>query len=427
MSSYYARRTRSCRRNVRVMHGLVLATIGLLTVACSNDVPKQAASEKPGNHRPMDVAAGDTASSAGPTADEHTEAGDHVTLTPDAMHTADIVVQRVDAQLADVPGEELEVPGQVESDPRRIALVSSRIAGRIEGLNVVEGDRVRAGQPVAQLFSTEFLVVQADVQQAVRRAGTLAGTPDETGARALVNAARQRLRLTGASEADVEALVNGGEVRTTLALRAPISGSIITRHVLPGAGVEPGTPVLTVADLSVIDVVAEVPERAIPLVRIGQRATVSIAAFPEMRVNGEVERLKDALNPETRTLQAVIHVVNRAGRLRPGMFASVRLLVSTRASLSSGAEGRGTASLLIVPDAAIVTDGERRFVFVETALRSFQRREVRIAPLAPPGAAAQRVASVVVTDGLRAGERIVIQGAFTLKSELAKAALADDH
>lgn len=89
-------------------------------------------------------------------------------------------------------------------------------------------------------------------------------------------------------------------------------------HILPGAAVEAGAPIFTVADLSVIDVIAEVPERNLPQVRTGQRATVSIAAFPDMRFEGRVERLRDALNPETRTLRAVIHVPNGSRRLRPG-------------------------------------------------------------------------------------------------------------
>ena len=78
-------------------------------------------------------------------------------------------------------------------------------------------------------------------------------------------------------------------------------------------------------------------------------------------------------------------------------------------------------------EAAVVTDGERRFVFVEVGPRAYARREVRVAPLAPPGSSAPRATSVAVRDGLRAGERVVVSGAFTLKSELAKASLADDE
>jgi multidrug efflux pump subunit AcrA (membrane-fusion protein) len=84
-------------------------------------------------------------------------------------------------------------------------------------------------------------------------------------------------------------------------------------------------------------------------------------------------------------------------------------------------------STLTIPESAIVTDGERRFVFVETGPRAYERREVRTTPLSSPGSATQRIARVIVQDGLRAGERVVVRGAFTLKSELAKASLSDEH
>ena len=359
---------------------------------------------------------------------EHAGAGaDRVTLTEAALRTAGIAVAPVAATPASAGGVGFEVPGQVEVDPRRVALVSSRIAGRVERLAAVEGDRVGAGQLVAYLYSPAFLVAQADLAQAERRAALLAGTEDARGARALADAARRRLRLMGAGEAEVRRAAAGDEPQAALALRAPLAGSVMEAHVLAGAAVEPGAPVFTVADLTVVDVVAEVPEQSLPLVRTGQRATVGIAAFPALRFDGEVERLRDALNPETRTVRAVIHVPNVGRRLRPGMFATVRLEVATGEALGASSAAGAGAAVLTIPEAAVVTDGERRFVFVEVGTRAYERREVRVTPLAPSGSSAPRAASVAVRDGLRAGERVVVSGAFTLKSELGKASLADDE
>ena len=366
-----------------------------------------------------------SSSSAAPT-------NNRITLAEAAFATAGIAVAPVDVLRADASGVALSVPGQVELDPRRVALVSARIAGRVERLTAVEGDRVSAGETVAYLYSPEFLTAQVDLAQAQRRARLLAGTPDDSGARALVEAARRRLRLMGSSDGEIERAAGDGDPASVLALRAPLDGSIMEAHLLPGAAVEPGAPIFTVADLSVIDVVAEVPERSLPLVRTGQRARVSIAAFPNLQFNGTVERLRDALNPATRTVRAVIHVPNASHRLRPGMFATVQLDVSLRDALAAGgaprpaSPGAGSA-VLTIPETAVVTDGERRFVFVEVGLRTYERREVRIAPLSPPGSTVSRALSVVVQDGLRSGERVVVTGAFTLKSELAKASLAEEE
>lgn len=96
-------------------------------------------------------------------------------------------------------------------------------------------------------------------------------------------------------------------------------------QALAGAAVEAGSPLFKIADLSVVNVVAEVPERALPLLRVGERATITLAAYPTLRFERRVERLRDQLDPTTRTVKAIIHVANADPALRPGMFATVTL------------------------------------------------------------------------------------------------------
>jgi membrane fusion protein, heavy metal efflux system len=348
-----------------------------------------------------------------------------VTLSEAAMMTAQIQIQPVTVGAPALASPGLEVPAQVEFDPRRVAVVSPRTDGRVEQLTVVEGDRVRAGQVLAFLNSREFLVAQSDLQQASRRATLLAGGPDAAGASALLQAARRRLALLGVPEGEIARVESGGEAGLYLPLAAPFNGSIVKAHILTGQAVHSGDPVFTVADLSVVDVIAEVPERSLPMVRVGQGASVSLAAFPAEPFAGRVERLRDELNPETRTVRAVIHVSNTNGRLRPGMFATVRLVVPSSSYSQLRTAGENEGGVLTIPESALVTDGEKRYVFVQTAPRTFERREVQIAPLAPPGSSLVNSAFVLVRGGLTAGEHVVTRGAFTLKSELAKAGLGD--
>jgi hypothetical protein len=181
-------------------------------------------------------------------------------------------------------------------------------------------------------------------------------------------------------------------------------------HLLTGAAVEPGAPVFTVADLSVIDVVAEVPERSLPLVRTGQRASVRIAAFPAMRFEGEVERLRDALNPETRTVRAVIHVPNSSRRLRPGMFATVQLAVATRDALalaSGGADAGAAATWGVTAPCSVPNRPSSRTATgalclsrLGSAPDAARSAWPRFAHPAPPPRALWRSSR----DGLRAGE-----------------------
>lgn len=362
-------------------------------------------------------------------ADEHAEDSKApiVTLSEPAMLTAQIQIEAVRVGAPALVSSGLEVPAQVEFDPRRVAVISPRTDGRLERLTVVEGDRVRAGDAVALINSREFLVAQSDLQQAARRASLMAGSADSSGVGALLQAARRRLLLLGVGEGEIGRLEAGGEPSLYLPLVAPFAGSIVKSHVLAGQAVHSGDPVFTVADLSVVDVIAEVPERSLSMVRVGQGATVSVAAFPTQPFVGRVEGLRDELNPETRTVRAVIHVSNTNGRLRAGMFATVRLAVASNTfpELRTAGEIDRTAGLLTIPESAVVTDGDKRYVFVQTAQRTFERREVLIAPLAPPGSSLVNSSFVLVRSGLRAGEQVVTRGAFTLKSELAKAGLGD--
>jgi RND family efflux transporter MFP subunit len=328
----------------------------------------------------------------------------------------------VEAARAETPEQTLEAPGQIEFDPRRVALVTTRTAGRIEQLAAVEGDHVRAGQPVARLYSPAFHTAQTDFLLAVRRAAQLQGTADEAGAVAVLRATRRRLVLLGVSQDEIAGLESGGEPVDYLTLAAPFDGSIIEAHTLPGAAVEAGATLFRVADLSVVDVVAQVPERALPLVRVGQAASVAIGAYPDLRFAGHVERLHDELDPTTRTLGAVIHVPNRSRRLRPGMFATVRFGIR-----GTVGEPGALGVVVTIPDAALVTDGDARYVFVEVSPRTFERRQVEVASLVPPGSAAATGSRVMVRRGVASGERVAVRGAFTLKSELAKAALAEDE
>ena len=310
------------------------------------------------------------------------------------------------------------VPGRVEVEPDRQALVTPRVAGRLERLHAAVGDRVTQGQVVADLYSRDYANAQADLAHAGRRAKVLRGTVDEADALALLEAARRRFMLTGADRMEAESIIAGGDPEPLLRVRAPFAGSLVEAGALPGSAVEPGTVLFRIVDLREVDVIADVPEAQLAQLRRGQRAFVTIAAFPDMRFEGTVERIRDELDPTTRTVGAVLHVPNPRGMLRPGMFASVALAVPAPAR---GLEG------LIVPESAVLAEGDRRIAFIETAPGHYERRDVVVEPVAAPADTPPELRQVRVLSGLTAGERVVVKGAFTLKSELAKGAFAEEE
>lgn len=345
-----------------------------------------------------------------------------VTLTEAAFATARVAVEPAQVEATSAATGGLEVPGQVEFDPARVALISPRAAGRIERLLAVPGDRVRGGQTVALLYSPAFLTAQTDLQQAQRRSDLLGGTADATGAGALLDAARRRLTVLGVTRAEIGALEGGRAPATLLPVRAPFAGSIIERVALAGAAVEAGAPLFRLADLSTVNVAARVPEAAIGTVRVGQRAAIRVTALPGRPFAGTVRRISDQLDSAQRTVDALVQVSNTGRALKPGMFATVALTVPGAGRTSASASAGGVP-VLSIPETAVVTDGEARYVFVEVGPRTYDRRSVELAP--GPRAGGLQGERVVVVSGLRPGERVVTRGAFALKSELSKGAFAE--
>lgn len=338
-----------------------------------------------------------------------------VTLTEAGMANAGIEVEEPQTISRGGAVTVQQLPGRVELAPDRVALISPRTGGRLERLTAVDGDRVAAGAPVAYLLSPPFLTAQEDLIQAARRADLLAGSPDADGATALLAAAERRLELLGAPPQLIERLRSGGEPEDLLPVTAPFEGSLIEAYALEGAALDAGSPIFRIGDLSVVDVIADVPEQAVGHLAIGQAATVRPAAYPDVSFTGRIQRLHDELDPATRTLDAIIRVPNPGRRLRPGMFASVDLHVPMEADASSSGP-----DVLTVPASALVTDGATRYVFVEVGPRTFEQRAVDVMPIGDGS-------RLAVRDGLAPGERVVVRGAFTLRSELAKGGFGDEH
>ena len=360
----------------------------MLTPACS----KKAAEP---NEATTEAEAGEKSENA---------AGTTVKLAEAAARNAGVRSEIVVAA-ATSGGAGFQAPGQVAFDPARVAMVSSRTAGRIERLAAVEGSRVSAGQPIAYLLSPAFLSAQNDYAQAFRRSRALEGSADADGARALLSGARRRLQLMGAPASALSRIEDGQPPIDLLPIGAPFAGSIIETLSLAGSAVEAGTPIFKIADMSVVNVVAEVPERLLPVLREGQAATVRVTAYPELQFTGRVSRIREELDVESRTAKAVIIVPNGNHKLRAGMFATVEL---------AGVPGATpAASSITIPASAVVMDGSERFVFIETAPLTFERREVDLGP--------KEGNRVRIVSGITAGERVVVAGAFTLKAELGKA------
>ncbi len=351
---------------------------------------------------------GDTAAPAAQADHDHDHgagASAAVTLTPQAAAAAGI---RTEPAATRPLALRIAAPGELEWNARRVVHLTARAAGRLERVLAVRGDRVREGQLLAELYSPDHLALQAEFLQASARLARRAGDPAEEGpARALLAGARDRLRVLGVTETEIDALAASGAPRPLLAVRAPLAGTVLESGVVSGDAAELGTSLFRLADPSTVWACLHIQERDLARVRAGAEAVLRVQAYPGEEFRGRIAFVGDALDAASRTVEGRVELANPGGRLKPGMFVEATIAAA------------GDRRTLAVPDAAVQDDDGRTIVFVRAGEATFVRRAVRTGERAG--------GFVEVLEGLAEGEAVAVAGGFLLKSELHKESMRDDH
>jgi cobalt-zinc-cadmium efflux system membrane fusion protein len=222
---------------------------------------------------------------------------------------------------------------------------------------------------------------------------------------------RNSLRALGAA---IDESGNGGgrHDTSTIALVAPVSGTVTERLVNAGAGIEAGKPIFTISNISTLWVIANVPESQVGSLRPGTPAEVRSAALGEGVISGRVTYIDPILNEETRTARVRIEVANQGERLKVGMFVEVGFV-------TGGPPLGGTVSNeMVIPEEAVQRIGDRTVVFVPGEEEGhFEVRDVEVGGVVD---GYQRVIS-----GLALGDRVVRKGSFTLKTQLMKGEMGE--
>jgi Cu(I)/Ag(I) efflux system membrane fusion protein len=335
----------------------------------------------------------------------HDENATTVTLTKHQLFHIHLETAEVNESSVPIP---LTLPGKVTLNERRRAEITARLAGRVEKVAAFAGDRVAAGQTLAQIFSREFLTMQMEYLQAIERAQRFSiESGDQSTAKTILLSARRKLEAAGLSETDLRQLETVKEPMGFLPVRASFAGAVLNTEVVQGQFVELGTHLFAIADLSTLWILADIYEQDLPRVHKGMRAQVEVTPYPREMFPAALMEIFGVVDAQTRTVKARLEVQNPQGKLKPEMFASVHLMTELG------------GSTIKVPASAILGETEKHFVFVAMNDSTFEKREVRT------GAETREI--VEVLDGLATGERIVVRGGFFLKSELAKETFGEEH
>jgi Cu(I)/Ag(I) efflux system membrane fusion protein len=291
----------------------------------------------------------------------------------------------------------MHVVGRVELDERLTAEVQTLTAGFVESLTVrAVGEPIERGRRVASVYSPELLTAQHEYEAVL-------SMPRGIGTPGLRQAARNRLSLLGLPLSMIRSLEHGGMPQRTYPVVATASGIVTQIGVRRGAQVTPGNSIVTIAGISRVLVIAEVPETMLGTVRIGQPVQIDFPAYPGDSRSGHVDYIYPQLSAESRTARVRITLANPGGRLRGGMFANVSIQ-------SPG----GTA--LVVPSEAVIDTGRRKVVILRRN-GTFLPVEVQV------GRDAGEWTQVL--GGVQAGDNVVASGQFLIDSEASLSGFMD--
>ncbi len=313
-------------------------------------------------------------------ADEAREGG--VSVSPQAQQSLGLRLATVEQRSI---ASSIEVLGTVQLNDRDISIVQARANGFVERVYpLAPGDVLAAGTPLAELLLPEW-------EGAQREYLAVLALKDEP----LRQAARQRLRLLGMTEALIEQLEHSGTVQARTTVRLPQAGLLAELMVRPGMTVSAGMSLARVNGLATVWVEAAVPQAQGPLLRVGQPAELLVPGEASAR-RARISAILPQASAEARTLRVRLELPNLGLRLREGMSMAVRLQSATE-------------QLLLVPSEAVIRTGRRALAYVAEEAGRYRPVELELGPEIDD--------QLVVRSGLQAGQQVVASAQFLIDSE----------
>ncbi len=320
-----------------------------------------------------------------------------VTIAPERLQTIGV---RFEEAARHPLQKEIRTVGRVEVDERRLARVNIKFEGWIEKLLVSAiGDHVKKGQILFTIYSPDLVATQEEyllALQGIRELGKSEFPEVSGGAKDLLEATRRRFQLWDITEDHIRDLERTGKVLRTLPMHSPITGTVLKMEARAGTYVTPGTELYMIADLSHVWITADIYEYELPIIKLGQNATVTLSYDPKTALKGSLGFIYPTLDPETRTAKVRFEVDNPGERLKPSMYANVELKIPL-----------GTR--LAIQRDAILESGERQVIFIHHGGGKLEWRTVKLGVQAGDW--------VEVLEGLKKGDHIVTSANFLIDSE----------
>ena len=404
---------------------VVMMVTGLLTLVACNREPREKRAEPQGKHKEGEV---------------------RVSVEAQAkFQFATARPQRA------TPVRQIEATATIAPDPARVAHIAPIAKGRLERVHVQVGDPVSRGALLFEYDNIElgeaeadYMGELADIQKdlahlevsrkswerarlllekeaiarkevEVREAEHQAAAAAVANRRARIARVKEKLYRFGMSDEQIKgfSMENSPSLRPEASytvVRAPFAGVIIKREGAPDEVVGPEKALLSIADLSIVWTLVDIYEKDLAQVRRGAPVEITVDSYPNDTFRGAIGHVADLVDPQTRTTKVRVEIPNAQRKLKPGMFATVRLRVQASS---------GPTSVLAIPSSAIQQVDGQPVVFVKKDSTTFERREVKLGLTLGD--------LVEVAEGLKGDEEVVTAGSFVLKSELLKERIGEGH
>jgi Cu(I)/Ag(I) efflux system membrane fusion protein len=313
---------------------------------------------------------------------------------PQVIHLSEYAKKLANVQTMTVGAEatanKIRLNGKVAVAESHSYSQSTHIPGRIERLYVnFTGEKVSRGQALAQIYSPELVTAQEELLQAY--------SIRESNPR-LFDAAKEKLENWKISQNQINRILERGEPSEQFTISADMSGIVSEKKVELGDYVQRGTPIYEIANLSQVWVLFDIYENDMSWIEEGDKIEFTVASLPGETFEGKVEFIDPLVNPQTRVSTARIVVDNEKGSLKPGMFVTGTVKIPM---------GESAKNKLTVPKSAVLWTGKRSVVYVEAEDGSgYLLREVVLGPSLGD--------SYVISEGLESGEKVVVNGTFTV-------------
>ena len=291
----------------------------------------------------------------------------------------------------------IPITGKLALDKRLTRIAAARVAGRLGRIFVFEGQSVHAGDALAEIYSPDFISAENEFLLAKRFHDTLAADNADVelrnDAEVTMRSAANKLKVLGASSADIAALGRRATIAEYLLVRAPISGVVTQRNVDPGGYLNVGDPLMSLANLDTLWLFANTYDADYQYLKLGEPLAFETPSLPGERFNGQIAFIAPSVDPNTHTLPIRCDVPNRDFRLRPEMFVRGELKVGERMAL-------------IVPKSAVIHIRDSDYVIVHDSGKQYRRLPVR--------GHAFEADRYAITAGLTANVPVVTDGTLLL-------------